>query len=93
MFRRETTELREELKDYQREQFDGWSRHVLAAIDHPTEPLRLANSSQGLSICQGVGQLANKIIHTQPGRSELTTKTYFLFGVADYVPSKHSHSS
>ena len=47
-FRREATELREELRDYQREQFDGWSRHVLAAIDHPTEPLRWANSSQGM---------------------------------------------
>lgn len=39
-FQTETIELREELKDYQREQFDSWSRHVLAAADHPSEPLR-----------------------------------------------------
>ena len=39
-FQTETIELREELKDYQREQFDSWSRQVLAAVDHPSEPLR-----------------------------------------------------
>lgn len=39
-FQKETGELKEELKDFQREQFDSWSRHVLAAINHPTDPLR-----------------------------------------------------
>ena len=40
-FRREASELRDELRDYQREQVNSWSRQVLAAIDHPSEPLRL----------------------------------------------------
>lgn len=39
-FKTETVDFRDELKDYQREQFDSWSRHVLASINHPTEPLR-----------------------------------------------------
>ncbi len=39
-FRREAAELKDELYGHQREQFEGWSRHVLAAIDHPTNPLR-----------------------------------------------------
>ena len=39
-FKGETRELREELKDYQREQFDSWSRQILASIDHPSTPLR-----------------------------------------------------
>ena len=34
-FQREANELRA----YQREQVDSWSRQVLAAIDHPSEPL------------------------------------------------------
>ena len=40
-FRREASELRDELRDYQREQVNSWSRQVLAAIDHPSKPLRL----------------------------------------------------
>ena len=39
-FRTEASELREELRGYQREQVNSWSRQVLAAIDHPSEPLR-----------------------------------------------------
>lgn len=39
-FKTETSDFREELKDYQREQFDSWSRQVLVSIDHPSEPLR-----------------------------------------------------
>lgn len=39
-FRRETAELEDELREYQKEQFDSWSRQVLAAIDNPREPLR-----------------------------------------------------
>ena len=59
-FRREATELREELRDYQREQFDGWSRHVLAAVDHPTEPLRWAKSSQGM----GQAYMSNPAVYS-----------------------------
>ena len=29
-----------ELREYQREQLDQWSRETLAAIDHPSQPLR-----------------------------------------------------
>ena len=39
-FKGETGGLREELRDYQKEQFDSWSRQVLASMDHPSEPLR-----------------------------------------------------
>ena len=39
-FQGEANELKDELRAYQREQVDSWSRQVLAAIDHPTEPLR-----------------------------------------------------
>ena len=39
-FKTETVQFRDELKDYEREQFDSWSRHVLASINHSSEPLR-----------------------------------------------------
>ena len=39
-FRNEGRGLGEELREYQREQVDQWSRQTLAAIDHPSEPLR-----------------------------------------------------
>lgn len=42
-FKTETVDFRDELKDYQREQFDSWSRHVLASINHPSEPLRYSD--------------------------------------------------
>ena len=35
----EANELKDELRAYQREQVDSWSRQVLATIDHPSEPL------------------------------------------------------
>ena len=35
--------LGEELREYQREQLDQWSRQTLAAIDHPSEPLRFTD--------------------------------------------------
>ena len=38
-FQGEANELKDELRTYQREQVDSWSRQVLAAIDHPSEPL------------------------------------------------------
>ena len=38
-FQGETNELKVELRAYQREQVDSWSKQVLAAIDHPSEPL------------------------------------------------------
>ena len=39
-FQREANEVKEELRDYQREQFDAWCRDILASVSHPTEPLR-----------------------------------------------------
>lgn len=39
-FQREANEVREELRDYQREQFDGWTHDILASISQSTEPLR-----------------------------------------------------
>ena len=39
-FRNEGHGLGEELRVYQREQLDQWSRRTLAAIDHPSESLR-----------------------------------------------------
>ncbi|CAI8019648.1 Cytoplasmic dynein 2 heavy chain 1, partial [Geodia barretti] len=38
--------LGEELREYQREQLDQWSRQTLAAIDHPSEPLSLETSGR-----------------------------------------------
>lgn len=39
-FLNEGRSLGEELREYQREQVDQWSRQTLAAIDHPSESLR-----------------------------------------------------
>ena len=39
-FVNEAMELKDELRDYQREQFDGWSRLTLAAIDDKSQALR-----------------------------------------------------
>ena len=38
-FQGEVSELKDELRAYQREQVNSWSRQVLDAIDHPSEPL------------------------------------------------------
>ena len=40
-FKQEATVLLEELKEYQHDQFDGWSRDVLSAIDDPHQSIRL----------------------------------------------------
>lgn len=39
-FQHEANDVREELKSYQREQFDSWSRDTLASINRSTESLR-----------------------------------------------------
>ena len=39
-FSNEGRGLGEELREYQREQLDQWSRQTLAAINHSSEPLR-----------------------------------------------------
>ena len=39
-FKQEATGLQEELKEYQHDQFDGWSRDILAAIDDPQQSIR-----------------------------------------------------
>ena len=39
-FKQEATSLQEELKEYQHDQFDGWSRDMLAAIDDPQQSIR-----------------------------------------------------
>ncbi len=39
-FQHEANQVKEELKDYQREQFDSWSRDVLTSISRSTESLR-----------------------------------------------------
>lgn len=43
-FLHEAVELKDELHDYQREQFDGWSRLTLAAIDDRSQALRCAEN-------------------------------------------------
>ena len=40
-FQTEASEVKEELKEYQREQFDGWSREVLSSINRTTDSIRL----------------------------------------------------
>jgi len=39
-FKREATSLQEELREYQHDQFDGWSCDMLAAIDDPHQSIR-----------------------------------------------------
>ena len=39
-FKWEATNLQEELKGCQHDQFDGWSRDMLAAIDDPHQSIR-----------------------------------------------------
>ena len=39
-FKKEATEARQELKDYQREQFDSWSREILSSINRSGDSLR-----------------------------------------------------
>lgn len=39
-FQLEASAVREELKNYQREQFDSWSREISANITRSNEPLR-----------------------------------------------------
>lgn len=39
-FRNEGQSLGEELREYQKEQMDQWSRQTVAAIDHPSDPIR-----------------------------------------------------
>lgn len=46
-FQREASEVREELKDYQREQFDSWSKEILSAITRTTDSLRYYSDTFG----------------------------------------------
>ena len=39
-FKHDASELKEELKEYQQDQFDGWSRDMLSAIDDPLQSIR-----------------------------------------------------
>jgi len=39
-FKHDASELKEELKEYQQDQFDGWSRDMLSAIDDPHQSIR-----------------------------------------------------
>ena len=38
-FQREGAGLGEELRDYQKEQFDSWCRAIQTALHHPSQPL------------------------------------------------------
>ncbi len=40
-FQHEANQVKETLKDYQKEQFDNWSREILDAIARSTDSLRL----------------------------------------------------
>lgn len=49
-FQREANEFKDELKEYQKNQFDAWSRDILTSISHPTEPLRYSGVTK--SVCR-----------------------------------------
>ena len=56
-FYRETVELKDELYDYQREQFDGWSRQTLGAIDSKASSLSLETSGRLMELGKKDGKL------------------------------------
>ena len=56
-FYRETVELKDELHDYQREQFDGWSRQTVAAIDSKNNSLSLETSGRLMELGHKDGKL------------------------------------
>lgn len=51
-FKREATELSEELGSYCKDQFESWVSEMMTAIDDPKQPLRYTNNgiSQGYSM-------------------------------------------
>lgn len=56
-FYREAIELKDELYDYQREQFDGWSRQTLGAIDSKAGSLSLETSGRLMELGKKDGKL------------------------------------
>ena len=56
-FYREAVELKDELHDYQREQFDGWSRQTVAAIDSKNNSLSLETSGRLMELGHKDGKL------------------------------------
>ena len=50
-------ELKDELYEYQREQFDGWSRQTLAAIDSKANSLSLETSGRLMELGKKDGKL------------------------------------
>lgn len=56
-FQREATELKDELSDYQRDQFDSWSRQMIASIDSRTDPINLETSGRLMELTGRDGRL------------------------------------
>ena len=53
----ETVELKDELYEYQKEQFDGWSRQTLGAIENRAESLSLETSGRLMELGKRDGKL------------------------------------
>ena len=56
-FYRDAVELKDELHDYQREQFDGWSRQTVASIDSKNNSLSLETSGRLMELGHKDGKL------------------------------------
>lgn len=56
-FNREAVELKDELYEYQREQFDGWSRQTIGAIDNKANSLSLETSGRLMELGKKDGKL------------------------------------
>jgi len=89
-FQRETAELEDELREYQKEQFDSWSRQVLAAIDNPREPLSLQTSGKLMELGHKDGKLR---VHYGDKLVTLLREVRQLASFGFTVPAKIQHTA
>lgn len=89
-FQREAIELKDELHDYQREQFDGWSRHTIAAIDSRNNPLSLETSGRLMELGHKDGKLR---VHYSDRLVTLLREVRQLLAFGFPVPAKIQHTA
>ena len=87
-FYREAVELKDELYDYQKEQFDGWSRQTLAAIESKTGSLSLETSGRLMELGQKDGKMR---VHYSNRLVSLLREVRQLLAFGFPVPAKIQH--
>ncbi|XP_070553238.1 cytoplasmic dynein 2 heavy chain 1-like isoform X2 [Ptychodera flava] len=88
-FNRDATDLADELQQWRRDQFDNWSRDMLAAIDDPYKPLSLQTSGKLMELDHKDGKLK---VHYSERLVTLLREVRQLQALGFPVPAKIQHT-